>query len=1105
MSDIAQWLGSIGLQQYAEIFAANHIELEIVPELDHDTLKEIGISSAGHRLKLLKAAQRLDTASASSSTPADSTLESALNFGADAERRPLTVMFCDMVGSTAMSVHMDAEDLQDVISYYRDTCTSVIERHGGYVARFYGDGMLVYFGYPLASEHDPENAARAALTIIETLETPPTPQLKLQVRIGIANGDVVVGALIGRGESLERAVTGETPNLAARLQEHAEPNTVAVSSRVRRLIGDLFECADLGRVEFKGFDRPVHIWRVISDQPIDSRFEFICAEPGFGKSRLLQAVRAKVSEAPHTVVRFNCMPLNQNSAMRPLIESVISAAAIEAADDIDNKLDKLDTLLSDHLGVEEIGLLASMLSLPAEHRYSVPDITPQARKERTLSALGSYLCSLAKDTPVIIFFEDLHWIDPSTLEFLSLLPARIATTRILLIGTYRPEFELPWPVANNISTLHLGRLTSDQAANLLAVISNDRLSNSVTQEIIVKADGIPLYLEELSLSAMETIANSGHDPDIVGQESQQLTQPVIPDTLQASLIGRLDRLGSAKALIQVCAVIGRHFTIELVAQVTSLTCKVLTTEFERLTTADLVFPLQGDSALPAGTYSFKHALVQETAYSTLLRARRRELHRKIATVLMSNVTMVQTQPERIAQHLSAAESHDESIEHWRNAGLIAMGKSSNDEAISHFDNALAAVATIEDQQTRYGEELALTVLSTVPKMLTQGWAAPDVKVGYERARELSDLVGDAASKELFSARCGLAAYYIVIANWQEAKRIATQNLALAGNYDLSEILTEASVGRATVQFYSERASQALPLLEQTINSFDPQCTPIHLLQYGRHPLVLAYVTRALAQWTLGRSDLAVADVDNAIGVVQETPHPFSRAWALAGAVIIDILRGNFNRAESVSDELIDYAQDQRFPYWLGQALIFRGWASLEKNVDAEAALAKIEQGLEIWYASGTRMLTPLMNTPRITALVKLQRLEEAHKAVQSLFDFVEQSGENWWLPEIHRLKAHCLEHEKGIGHVDVLKAAMAAYKAAIVQQSAGMALRAGNDVARHCLYNNKPDKVITFLADLTNQLQRYDPNGSEVLTAQQHLTSARKLAGTGGRKNNRGV
>ncbi len=1132
MFDIAQWLAAIGLPQYASLFDEHDIDLEVLPDLDHDTLREMGVSSTGHRLKILKAATQAATEVASTPPVASG-----------GERRPLTVMFCDMVGSTNLSVRLDPEDLSDLNAYYRDTCTAVIEQYGGYVSRYYGDGLLVFFGYPNASEHDPEDAARAGLAIIEKLAQYKNRfDIKLQVRIGIANGDVVVGELIGKGESMERSVVGDTPNLAARLQTHAEPDTVVVSNRVRRLIGEMLEYSDLGKVEFKGFDKPVQTWQVLGNQSVTSRFAatrsgrkmaplagrnnelahlieqwseaenkrgtvtIVSAEAGMGKSRLMEAVLEHIADKPHTIVRYNCMPSGTNSALRPLIDQLTRAAGITGNDDGTSALDKLDALLSKHLETTDIALVAEMLSLPAGERYPTPDITPQVRKEQTLEAVLKYLVSLTQQTPLIIFFEDLHWIDPSTLEFLTLLPARLTGHSIMLVGSARPEFVSPWPTdqrtATNLSAISLNRLDEDASIELLTAASNGKLATEVMAEIIAKADGIPLYLEELALAALEqstdTVTDSNTDTK-AALETKRNTVSAIPDTLQAALVGRLDRLGSAKALTQVCAVIGRHFTIGLVAQVTSIACDVLREEFARLTRADLIFPLSGDAGaviLPGASYSFKHALVQETAYTTLLRGRRRELHKKIADVLCTDSAIVQTQPERIAQHLTAANALVESIEYWRNAGLIAMGKFSNAEAISHFENALAAVAAIDDPQRRCGEELALTVLGTVPKMLTQGWAAPDVKSGYERARELCDMVGNAAPAELFSTRSGLGSYYIVTGNWAEANRIVSQNLELAQSYGLAEMLTEANVEMSVVKTYSNTALSSLAYMETAINSFDPADTPKHLLQYGRHPLVVAYTTRAVANWTLGKTNKAFQDSRSALAIVEQTPHPFSKAWALSGLALLNTLSGNLAENRVVIDEWHDYTQQQQFPYWFAQALIFGGWLNLLEDKPADAALADIDQGLQIWRASGTRMLTPLMNTPRAMALLKLERYDDAQQSISDQFAYIEQSGENWWAPEIQRLSGLVIEGRHGTGNEQALEAAMKAHAMAMDSGALALALRAANDACRHNLVNGKPELVAPLLTELVERMAPHGDATTDILLAREHLARAEPIQGT---------
>ena len=624
----------------------------------------------------------------SAATPAASHIVSG---GASAERRQLTVMFCDLVNSTVLSARLDPEDMRDVLRVYHDGCASIVARFQGFVAKYMGDGVLVYFGYPHAHEDDAERAVHAGLALVEAIGAAALPlpgELKLQMRVGIATGLVVVGDLIGSGAAQEEAVVGETPNLAARLQGLATPNSVVIAADTRRLTGGLFEYRDLGAATLKGFANPVRAWQVVGPSTIESRFEalhpastttpligrdeeldllmrrwqqvkdgdgrvvLLSGEPGIGKSRVTEAIEERLSREPHFRLRFFCSPHHGETALHPVASQLEHAAGFERDDNAERRLGKLEAILapSTRNMKQATALLADLLSIGSD-RYPPLNLDPQRRKEGTLEALFAQLAGLAAARPVLMVFEDVHWIDPISLELLELAVERISSLRVLLIMTFRPEFQSPWTGDAHVTTLALNRLGRQHGAELVKRLTgNKQLPSAILDQITAHADGVPLFVEELTKAVLES--------DLLRDAGDQyvLTGPVpplaIPTTLHASLMARLDRLAPIREVAQIGAAIGREFSYELLAALVPLTESTLQEAVERLVRSELVF-CRGRP--PSATYTFKHALIRDAAYATLLRSRRQELHARIAQVLEDRFPeTVELHPEILAHHWSQA-------------------------------------------------------------------------------------------------------------------------------------------------------------------------------------------------------------------------------------------------------------------------------------------------------------------------------------------------------------------------------------------------------------------------------------------------------------------
>jgi class 3 adenylate cyclase len=647
MRQIEDWLREIGLEQYAQRFVENDIDFRVLPDLTDQDLKDLGVSSLGHRRLLLRAMAELKVAEEGPTKPA---AELATSAKADtAERRQVTVMFSDLVGSTALSARMDPEDLREVISAYQNGVAETVQRFGGFVAKYMGDGVLVYFGYPQAHEDDAERAVRAGLELVAAVSGLQT-HAPLQTRVGIATGLVVVGDLIGSGASQEQAIVGDTPNLAARLQGIAEPDAVVVAESTRKLVGSLFELEDLGARDLKGVSGPVRAWAALRPSSVESRFEALHAsgltelvgreeefelllrrwskaktgegqvvllsgEPGIGKSRLTAALLERLTAEPHTRLRYFCSPQHTDSALYPIIGQMERAARLTHNDTTQLKLDKLDVLLTQtSTSKQDAALFLEMLSLPNDGRYPVLDLMPQQRRQKTLEALGSQIETLSRANPVLMIFEDAHWADSTSLEAFGRAVDQVARLRVLLIVTFRPEFEPPWIGRPHVTALMLNRLAQrDIDAMIDGVIGNKSLPASIRKDIVERTDGIPLFVEEMTKAVLEAGSEGAAANIAAAVPSPALA---VPASLHASLMARLDRLGAAKDVAQIGAAIGREFSYALLVAVVRKPDAELASALDRLVAAGLLFR-QG--VLPYSSYLFKHALVQDAAYGTLLR------------------------------------------------------------------------------------------------------------------------------------------------------------------------------------------------------------------------------------------------------------------------------------------------------------------------------------------------------------------------------------------------------------------------------------------------------------------------------------------------------
>lgn len=712
MVDVSKWLESLGLGQYAEAFAANDIDEEILPDLTLEDLETLGVGSLGHRKKLMKAISAFGSEATPSPTEPARTQPAAPRSApsGEAERRQLTVMFCDLVGSTEMSTRFDPEELQDLIRGFQDRCAGAIARFDGFIARYMGDGMLVYFGFPRAHEDDPERAVRAGLDTVAAIEDLNADLgagngVNLSVRVGIATGTVVVGDIVGEGAAAESAVVGETPNLAARLQGVAQPNEVVISSTTYELVADRFEAEDLGSQSLKGLAESVRAWRVVSEKsaepesvaahsekakPLVGRQEelglllrawetskegfgqavLINGEPGIGKSRLLDALRAHVEGEDYLWIAMRCSPYHGQTALYPVIMQMERAFKFTASDSVEQKLEKLENTFAQFkfLHSEAVPLFAALLSLELpEGRYPRLSLSPQQQRQMTLDAVTGWLFEEAERRPVLQVWEDLHWADPSTLELLSIYIEQSPTAALLNVLTFRPDFAAPWPQRSHMTPITLNRLERMEAETIITHLAGGKaIPREVIEHITAKSDGVPLYIEELTKSILQSELLEEQAESYVLRGS--LDTITIPTTLQDSLMSRLDREPKVRELAQIGAVLGREFAYEVLSTLAGLEESALRDGLNRLVSAELLYQR---GRPPRAKYIFKHALIQDAAYQSLLKRSRQRFHRMAAELLEARFPdLVAAQPELLAHHYREAGLIEKAIEYWLKAGQL---------------------------------------------------------------------------------------------------------------------------------------------------------------------------------------------------------------------------------------------------------------------------------------------------------------------------------------------------------------------------------------------------------------------------------------------------
>ena len=1121
MQQIADWLKTLGMSEYAQCFAENGIDLSVLPDLTDQDLKDIGVL-LGHRRKLLRAIDELKSGNkdtpkiAAEAAPPDPQAHDA------AERRQVTVMFSDLVGSTALAARMDPEDLREVISEYQKCVAETVRRFGGFLAKYMGDGVLVYFGYPEAHEDDAERAVRAGLELIAAVAALKT-RTALRTRVGIATGLVVVGDLIGSGEAQERGIVGETPNLAARLQGIAEPNMVVIAESTRKLLGNLFELEDLGAKDLKGIAAPVRAWAALRASSVESRFEalhgtgltalvgreeecelllrrwsraksgegqvvLLSGEAGIGKSRLTAALVERLASEPHTRLRYFCSPQHTDSALYPIISQMERAAGLTREDTTQAKLDKLDALLvQSSTSTQDMALFAEMLSLTNDGRYPTLNLTPEQRRQRTLEALILQMQTLTRFSPVLMVFEDAHWTDPTSLEVFGRVVDRIRTLRVLLVVTFRPEFEPPWIGRPHVMALTINRLGErDIGAMIERLVGNKFLPASIRQDIIERTDGIPLFVEEMTKAVLEAGSEGAAEHAVGAVPSPALA---VPASLHASLMARLDRLGAAKEVAQIGAAIGREFSHALLAAVVQAE---LRSALDRLIAAGLLFR-QG--VPPHATYLFKHALVQDAAYGTLLREQRRALHGRIAEILESQFSEIaESQPELLARHCTEAGLIEKAVGLWGKAGQRSLERSALVEAVEQLTRALDQIAALPTTPALRREEIKLQVALIDPLLHVKGYAAPETKTAAERARlliEQAETLGEPPEDPLllFSVLYSFWVANLVAVNGDAMRELAAQFLSLAEQQRTTapRMIGHRLMGMSFL--HTGEIANGLAHLDRAIAFYSPAEHRPLATRFGHDSGTAILCFRSMALWFLGRPEAALKDTDDALRHAREISQAATSMYALTIIPFTHFQCGNYTTANAQLDEALALADEKGALFWKAWATMQRG-SVLALTGKPSDAVHLINSGIAAWRSTGSTLWLPLYLSYLAGAYAELGQFDDAWRCIGEAMTEMETTKERLWEAEVNRIAGEIALLSMKPDAARAQEYFERALAVARQQQAKSWELRAAMSMARLWRDQGKRDKARELLAPVyswfTEGFDALDLNEAKALLDELH-------------------
>jgi class 3 adenylate cyclase/tetratricopeptide (TPR) repeat protein len=1020
----------------------------------------------------------------------------------DAEHRQLTVLFCDLVGSTKLSTELETEELRELMKSYHAAAAQEVERFEGHVAQYLGDGVLVYFGYPTAHEDDAVRAVRAAVDIITVMSKledqlrshiTALPEHPLAVRIGIHTGPVVVGET-GGGASREWLAIGRTVNVAARLQALAPSDSIVVGDTTRRLVERSFVLESLGAQVVRGLDEALELHRVVRPKGVgtpdssedetgltpfvgrDQELAFLLerwehaadglgqavlleGDAGIGKSRLLRRLHHRLTDRDHTWLEARGSAYHTNSAFHPVIDLIQRAIEIDHQDPLPLRGEKLERALrAAGLPVADVyPLFATLLSLPVPDHYTLTVQSAEARRLRTLEALVAWIFALAERRPVVLAVEDVHWIDPSTSELLNLLVEQARTARTLIVMTTRPTVRLGGSHRTHITSMTLDPLTRSQTHTMLSGLIGERtLPESIVRQLVAKCDGVPLYAEELTKAVLESTpvqTGNGSTPSLEGSVARE-----IPTTLRDSLMARLDRLGPAKELAQLASVLGREFHHDLLAAIVPMSATDLAAAVDALEEAELLYRR---GVPPRATYTFKHTLIQETAYASLLRSRRIELHARVARVLEEEFPDVAlNEPEIVAYHYGQARRHEHAVAYYFRAGLLAKKRIANAEAVDHLDQAIALLAETPESDERNRVELRMQVAIGAPLIITRGYAHESVRHAFERAHELCSRVADAT--ELFEAVYGLSTYYLNRGEMARAHELSQRLIELADRTPGPSRRPWAHQQLGCVHYFGGNPQGAREQFDLAVATYDDpgQRGLIHI--FGQDPAVASMVLCGMARWLLGHPDDGLATSRAAVERGREVNHPFSLAFALCFCAYNHVQRREREPVVELAAEAERLAREEAVDQWIPPAVSLKGWAMPDPAEGIAIMEAAMIEASQKW----SRIGSPFHLSMLIDRLIEAGRIDDAIASVKLALDLANETSNHFCDAEIHRLRGD-LELRRAGGTVEEAEAFYRrAVEIARAQKARSLELRSAVSLARLLADRDGPHVARDMVAPL---------------------------------------
>jgi class 3 adenylate cyclase/predicted ATPase/ABC-type transport system involved in cytochrome c biogenesis ATPase subunit len=1036
MDEMKRWLEGLSLGQYAQSFAANDVDFDVLPDLTEAELERLGVS-LGHRKRLRRfiaaGAPRVGKLPPSLAAPLVAMRPAT---EPQPEKRQVTVMFCDLVGSTEMSARLDAEDLRHALRTYQRVCAEVIRSFEGFIAQFLGDGILAYFGYPCAHEGEAERAVRAGLAMLaSTAQIVAESKIELEMRIGIASGPTVIGDLIGHGAAAQIAITGKTPNLAARIKEIAQPGTLVITESTRRLVAGHFEYEDLGPQRLKGISEPVRGWRVVRELSDVEQFEakritlvdcvgryrelrllldrwqmttagtgqaiVISGEAGIGKTRLVTLLREQLPANAQTHICLQCAQQYRNSPLHPLIIHLRRAAGVKGDDSPESKLGKIERLLATAGSSYGAPLVAELLSVPLEDHHVPLARSPARQRAKTMELLIGQLFGLAAQKPVLLVVEDAHWLDPTTEEMLIHLLDRLHEHRIMMLLTTRPDCASSLVDHPHAMTLMLGRLDPDDARQMISEVSGCRtLSAEVTELILVKTDGVPLFIEELTKDVLESgqlqLDEAKH------LQNGRFSDLSIPSTLADTLRARIDRLSSVKDVMHVGAAIGRSFPFVIIRAVMSLDDDMLRLALDRLVEAKLIYQ---HGAPPDAVYVFKHVLLQDAAYESMLRGQRISLHTRIVAVIEKQFPEIaETEPELVAHHCSRAELGEKAVNYWLKAGAGAVSRSANLEAINHLRNGLQQLHAIASEQERAHLELELQLTLGQALIAAQGYTAGETALAFLRAEQLVEKIGNAGQR--YSALYGIFVGRLIGGHIDAASETIDRMHRLASSGEDDAYMCLAYRLRGSLSFFRGDLHSAHAELQKAIALYAPSQGRL-ALHFGPDTGPAALIFLAMTEWLRGGPDRALRTAQIAIADARKLENALTLGQVLTLAAQLHYMSQDYEGMFHLAKQGGDNCEQNGVRYFGAICQLYQIWARARLSNPADY-IDDFRRGLAAYEKMGAGLQVALFRVMLAQLLLAAGRSAEAAEETETALAMITLNGERWWAPEIHRTLGHAL-------------------------------------------------------------------------------------------------